>query len=813
MQIPRATYRLQFNEKFRLADALPLVPYFSALGISHLYASPLFKAAPHSAHGYDVCDFTQINPEIGTERDLEKFVRALRQKKMGLVLDIVPNHMGIASSENFWWQDVLKNGRASQFADYFDIDWNSTDHEVRGKILLPVLGDTYEKVLRAGELIIKKENGEFVLRYFDKKFPLAPNFVPQNFSEKKINSNHEALNSLIQQQNYRLACWRDGDLKLNYRRFFNVSSLAGIRVEEEKVFADSHALIARWLKKNWLDGLRVDHPDGLRDPENYLRRLRALAPDKWIVVEKILELNELLPQTWPVHGTTGYDFMNQAGGIFVDAAAEKTLTNFYAKFTGEKTDYAAIVREKKRLGLKKLFTPEIKRLAEILIPIAKTHSRAKNFSRENFSAALIEIAANFPVYRTYARENFISSTDKKNIELAISGARSSSKKLSKIFDFLRTLLLGPRGKMEKDFRARFQQLTGPAMAKGVEDTTFYCYNRFVALNEVGGDPGKFGVSVKALHQFFITQKKDWPHSMLGTSTHDTKRGEDFRARLCVLAEIPETWIETVQRWAKKKARHRKNFSDRNAEYFFYQTLVGAWPLSEKRAQAYMQKVVREAKQHTDWANPNSDYEKSLRHFIAAIFKDTEFLQEVKNFLAEIADAGFVNSLAQTLLKMTAPGVPDFYQGSELWNFSLVDPDNRQPVDFKIREKFLTLLKNLSGEKVWQQRAKGLPKLWLIQKVLALRAKNLEWFDENYDPLFAHGEKSEHIVAFARGKNLMVIVPRLTLKLKNAWGATSLKLPRGNWRNEFTGENFSEKVLLRELFQKFPIALLLKKESK
>jgi malto-oligosyltrehalose synthase len=403
VKIPRATYRLQFNEHFRLSDALALVPYLHELGVSHIYASPLFKASPHSVHGYDVCDFNRLNPEIGTEAELEKLVHALHKRKMGLVLDIVPNHMGIASPENLWWWDVLKNGRASQFANHFDINWESSDPELRGKILVPILGDEYRHILERCELKVEKNNGEFVLRYLEYKFPVSPNSISQDFSVEQLNSNPDVLGGLIQKQSYRLAFWRDGDLKLNYRRFFAVNTLAALRVEDEKVFNDVHALLRKWIDKGWLDGLRIDHPDGLRDPENYLRRLRALAPDLWIVAEKILQPKERLPDSWPVQGTVGYDFLNQVNGLFIDSANEKSLTGFYSEFTGEPTDSCEIVQKKKRLVLETLFTAEVNRLVELLVQIAARHPACKNYPHGQLREVLIEFAASFPVYRTYVR--------------------------------------------------------------------------------------------------------------------------------------------------------------------------------------------------------------------------------------------------------------------------------------------------------------------------------------------------------------------------------------------------------------------------
>jgi (1->4)-alpha-D-glucan 1-alpha-D-glucosylmutase len=817
MQIPRATYRLQFNEHFRLADVLARVPYFHALGISHLYASPLFKATPHSGHGYDVCDFNQLNPEIGTEADLEKLVNALHEKKMGLVLDIVPNHMGITSPENLWWWDVLKNGRASQFANHFDIDWNSAEIFLRGKIFLPVLGDEYETILKKGELRIEKQNDDFVLTYFENRFPLAPKSISENVSLEKLNADSVALNELIQRQNYRLEFHKHGDARLNYRRFFSVSSLAAVRVEDEKPFDDVHSLLRKWLENGWVDGVRVDHPDGLRDPEKYLQQLRALAPDAWIVIEKILEPQEALPKAWPIQGTTGYDFLNQLNGLFVDDAGEEILTDFYAQFTGEPVGYIALAREKKRGVLKTLFTTELNRLTALLAAIAARRTSSKNFTRADLRGALAETIAFFPVYRSYISENggAISAADLSTIKSATHLACEERKDLSpSIFAFIHGLLAKPqRAKPAQEFVARFQQLTGPVMAKGVEDTAFYCFNRFVSLNEVGGDPGNFGSSAPALHDFFTMQQSAWPHSQLTTSTHDTKRAEDVRARLNLLSEIPELWTQTVQRWSAMNACHRQNnFPDRNAEYLFYQMLAGAWPLTVERAQAYMEKAAHESKQHTDWTERNLVYEKALQSFISETLRDPEFTADLEHFTSALASAGFANSLAQTLVKFTAPGVPDIYQGNELWDFSLVDPDNRRTVDFSLRQNLLEEIKSFTAEKIWQRRSEGLPKLWLTQKVLQLRARLPGFSNLNYQPLFARGTKAENVFAFTRGSQVITVVPRFLLKLNNEWQDTTLELPVGNWHNEFTGENYNGKIRLENLFAKFPVALLARKEN-
>jgi (1->4)-alpha-D-glucan 1-alpha-D-glucosylmutase len=772
----------------------------------------MFKAAPHSAHGYDVCDFSELNPELGTEDDLEKLIAALRERNMGLVLDIVPNHMGIATPENEWWQDVLRNGPASRFAKYFDIQWDAPDPKLRGKVLLPVLGDRYEHILERGELQVRKENGEAVLCYFENEFPVTADSIPKSISAEHINSDSRTLNDLIQKQNYSLAFWRDGDSQLNYRRFFAVSTLAGLRTEDETVFNDVHSLLKQWLDKRWLDGLRVDHPDGLRDPATYTRRLRTLAPDLWTVVEKILQPGEDVPGDWPVDGTVGYEFLNQVNGLFIQPQNQRALADFYSDFTGEPTNAGTMVREKKRLVLETLFAAEVRRLLDLLVEIAARRAAHQDFSREELHEALIEFTACFPIYRTFvrSRDQYVAESDVLYIGQAVAGAKEDRPDLSSaLFDFFGDLLLLLfHGQTEGEFVARFQQLTGPAMAKGVEDTTFYCLNHFLSVNEVGGDPGRFGASVDEFHNFCGKLQIRGRHSMLCSSTHDTKRSEDVRARLNVLSEIPREWRVAVSRWAKMNECHRKNhFPDRNIEYVMYQTLVGAWPISPERMLAYMEKASCEAKQHTDWNHRNPQYDQALKNFVTNALCDRDFVADLETLVASLADAAQTNSLAQTLIKLTAPGVPDIYQGNEIWDFSLVDPDNRRPVDFELRKRLLAESKELSAADAWKRRGEGVPKLWLIQKTLAFRSQHEELFNGNYEPVFAQGNNTEHVIAFIRGGGAITIVPRFTQS--RAGELPGLVLPSGRWRNEFTGENFSGKISTGELLAKFPVALLVR----
>lgn len=820
MNIPRATYRLQFNAHFRLVDALKLVPYLHDLGVSHLYSSPLLKPVPNSLHGYDVCDFNQLNPELGSEADLVQLVNALHQRNMGFVLDIVPNHMGIMSRENAWWWDVLTHGMKSRFAAHFDVDWNPPDKDSRGKVLVPILGDEYDKLLEKGEFQLLFENRQLVLGYHDHRLPLSPETVewlPTNGKALQIvNSSAQAMDKLIRQQNYRLAFWEDGDLKLNYRRFFAVSSLAAVRVEDEAIFEATHVLIRRWIDEGLIDGLRVDHPDGLRDPATYLKRLRKMAPDAWIVVEKILGSRESLPVSWPVQGTTGYDFLNQVNDLFIDAEGEKKFTDIYAAFAGESMDYAEMLHQKKRLVLENLLAAELNRLVDLLVGVAARNTIVKEFSDTEIRECLIETITCYPVYRSYIREDeVIDAADIAVIKFAVQLACERRQDLpQEIFAFLHALLIKPQnGAKARDFVSRFQQLTGPVMAKGAEDTAFYCFNRFASLNEVGGNPNHFGGSLQDFHKYQRRQQQGWPMTQLTTSTHDTKRGEDVRSRLNVLSEIPELWEQAVLRWSTMNAGRRQGeYPDRNAEYLFYQTLVGAWPISEDRALAYMEKASREAKEHTDWTKPNQAYDQALRKFISDALHDSEFISDLERFVGRLKDAAAINSLGQTLIKLTAPGVPDIYQGCELWDFSLVDPDNRRPVDFVPRMGILKTASAMAAEPAWEPRADGLPKLWLIQKTLKLRAQIPEYSQLSYVPMLASGAKENHIIAFSRGGRTITVVPRFLLKLDNNWQDTELKLPPGAWRNEFTGEIFKDKATMTALIQKFPVALLVREEK-
>ncbi|MFL6234141.1 MAG: malto-oligosyltrehalose synthase, partial [Thermoanaerobaculia bacterium] len=592
--------------------------------------------------------------------------------------------------------------------------------------------------------------------------------------------------------------------------------LLGLRMEDERVFADSHALVLRWLRVGVLDGVRVDHPDGLRDPEEYLERLRDEAPEAWVVVEKILEPGEPLRGSWPVEGTTGYDFLNRVGGLLVDREGEGPLTELYTGLTGQSAGWVDLVREKKLLVLSELLASDVNRLAEVFLQVCERHRRHRDYTRFELRQAIREVVAGFPVYRTYARAEIgeVEELDRRYVDEAIAAAKARRPDLAAdLFDFFRALLLlEVRGEVEGELVMRFQQLTGPAMAKGVEDTAFYNFHRLTALNEVGGSPGDFGLRVEAFHRLAAESQRLWPQALLATSTHDTKRSEDVRARISLLSEIPEPWGEAARRWYERNAKYRKgDFPDRNAEYLLYQTLVGAWPISAERAAAYMEKAAREAKAHTSWTRQNPEYEEALRSFVTAVLDDKDFLAGLEAFVAPLVEPGRINSLAQTLLKLTAPGVPDFYQGSEIWDLSLVDPDNRRPVDYELRRRLLGDLKRgMAPEEIVARMDDGLPKLWLIHQGLQLRRRSPEVFgpDGAYEPLRAAGPRAEHVVAFTRGGAVAAVAPRLPLRLQGDWRGTTLELPPGSWRDELNGEEIEGGSRpLADLLARFPVALL------
>lgn len=832
---PFATYRLQMHPGFGFDQATEIVPYLYDLGISHLYTSPYLQAAAGSTHGYDIVDPAQVNEELGGTRAHALLCETLGAAGLGHMIDVVPNHMAVAGRQNAWWWHLLENGPSSCFAAFFDVDWNNGANRWPNKILLPVLEDHYGRVLGEGQLRLSYSEGMVTLHYHDHVFPVTQASVAQLLSKAdescgsddaviaaeiaRLNRDPDALDLLINQQHYRLAFWRMANTDLGYRRFFDIRDLAGIRVEDMTVFNAVHELPLAWVHKGWVQGLRIDHPDGLWDPAQYFYRLQKACPNAWVVVEKILEPGETLPSDWPVAGTTGYDFMNLAGGLLINPENADALTQCYAKFTGIQTNFPTLVHDCKRLVLSWLLGSEIKRLTSLFERICERHRCHRDYSRQQLQEALFETAVHFPVYRSYvsAAMNMVSPKDEHDVAAAIEGAIMARTDLDpELFSFLKELLLlRVKGPLEAELAMRFQQLTGPAMAKGVEDTAFYRYHRLICLNEVGGDPGRFGVDLRQFHGACARAHTEHPLGLLASTTHDTKRSEDVRARLALLSEIPEQWADAVCRWAGNNARHRTGeVPDPNTEYLLYQTLVGAWPIDLKRIRAYMEKAVKEAKAHTSWTTQNQPYERGLADFIAAILADSTFSKDLESFVADLVLPGRINSLAQTLIKLTAPGVPDIYQGTELWDLSLVDPDNRRPVDFALRRRLLKELPQFSPEQILAGMDMGLPKLWVIRQALHLRRHHPELFGPKaaYHPLYATGRKADHLVAFIRGKAVISLAPRLVMGLDNDWEDTILELPRGKWHNILTEDSTAGgPVRLKELLHRFPVGLLIQRK--
>ncbi|HEX2190795.1 MAG TPA: malto-oligosyltrehalose synthase [Longimicrobiaceae bacterium] len=951
---PLSTYRLQLNHSFTFRDAAEVVPYLAGLGVSDLYASPYLMARPGSLHGYDITDHNRLNPEIGTDDEHTRMVGLLREHGMGHLLDIVPNHMGIAAGANPWWNDVLENGPSSPRADYFDIDWAPYKTELEGKVLLPVLGDQYGRVLEEGQLRLAFDGGRFYIEYLDTRFPCAPaptaavlhlalegldgvlepeqpdrmelesvatalerlparrrtdpRSVAERRREKTVAARRLAalyegspevraaldaametyngvpgephsfdrLDALLEDQAYRLAYWRVAAEEINYRRFFDINDLAGVRVERGEVFQETHRLILRLVREGKVTGLRIDHPDGLFHPREYLRDLQrdtvGIDAERpfYVVVEKILAGDETLPPDWPVAGTVGYEFLNRVNGLFVARENEAAMDLVYRRFARERVSFPDLVYEKKRLILETSLVSELTVLTNMLGRISERNRRSRDFTLGLLHDALREVIACFPVYRTYvdAFAGEVSPRDRAYVAHAVRWARRRNPGVSgSLFDFVRSVLLleWPDGLDEAAreeharFVMKFQQLTGPVMAKGVEDTAFYVFNRLISLNEVGGEPDRFGVAPEELHRFLAERAERWPHALGASSTHDTKRSEDVRARINVLSELPDLWETHVTTWAELN-RGRKRDDDEGHpvpaagdEYLLYQTLVGAWPLGETedqahqdlvaRVQGYMEKATREAKEHTSWIEPNEAYDAGLKEFVAAVLDrgaPNAFLDDFLRLQPVVARMGMLNSLAQTLVKLAAPGVPDVYQGQELWDFSLVDPDNRRPVDYAVRVRLLRELRERMTEgdlpalarelvECWED---GRVKLFLTHRALTLRNALPETFlGGEYVPLVSAGQRVGHVFAFLRrggGADVVAAVPRLPATLTrdrgfalpdaDTWRDTWIEAPdgllAGRWRNAFTGETVEgttrgagTALAADELFGSFPVALL------
>ena len=878
---PVSTYRLQLHKGFTFGDAAAIAPYLWELGISHVYSSPYLQAAPDSMHGYDVVDHQRVNEELGGVAAHERFSKTLGENGLGQVLDIVPNHMAIGSQNRFWW-DVLENGAASRYASFFDIDWNPQEERLRDKVLVPILADQYGRVLEKGEIKVSRKGVKFYVEAAGQILPVAPTSLPAivakaavyansdalsfaaaslgqlpnpSFEDRRtvlarhrdkvviegllerlcaeepkvcealdravreLNADHDSLDEFLNSQNYRLSYWKTADQQLGYRRFFDVNTLIGLRMERPHVFEETHALILEWLRRGVLDGVRVDHPDGLRDPLEYFERLREAAPNAWIIGEKILAAGEFLREEWPIEGTSGYDFMNVVLGLLVKQEGMAQLSQVYGEFSGQPTVFPPIAHEKKIAVTQEALGSDVNRLASIFVDICETHRNQRDYTRAEIRRAIREIASCFAIYRTYVvpQRGQITDEDRRFIGKAIACAKDNRTDIDEgLFDFFEQVLtLQSNGRLETEFVLRFQQFTSPVMAKGVEDTAFYCYNRLTAMCEVGGDPGRDGLSPEDFHKYQAKMQETHPSTMTTLSTHDTKRADDVRARLAVLSEIPQEFAEAIGRWtAGNKKYQQKGFPDKNTEYFLYQTLIGAWPIDVDRTKTYMQKATREAKQQTTWTANNKDFEDALNGFIEAILSDKKFVADVEKFVDRVLGPGRVNSLAQTLLKHTAPGVPDLYQGAELWDLSLVDPDNRRPVDYELRRKLLRELKGMDAAAVMKRMEDGLPKLHLVHTCLLLRREHPDWFnkDVGYTPVRVQGAMPEHVVAYMRGDNVLTVAPRLTISMGAGWGDTKIDVPAGRWCNRLTGEQVSSgAVEIAELLRTFPVALLTREE--
>jgi (1->4)-alpha-D-glucan 1-alpha-D-glucosylmutase len=888
IRIPSSTYRLQLHRDFTFDDAAAIAEYLHELGVSHVYCSPYLQAAPGSTHGYDVVDHQSVNKELGGAAGHERFCCRLGDVGLGQVLDIVPNHMSLGKENRYWW-DVLENGTSSRYASFFDIDWQPQEERLRDKVLVPILGDQYGRVLQAGDIKVVREGTMFQVECAGQSLPVAPpslpvilgraaeyarsdtlNFLAASFgrlpapeyvdrgtilarhrdklvlfgllarlwleepkiaeaidrSIAELNGNLDALDEFLNQQNYRLAYWKTADQQMSYRRFFDVNTLIGLRVEREYVFEETHALVLDWLRRGVLDGVRVDHPDGLRDPLQYFKRLRERAPEAWVIGEKILEPGEFLRENWPIEGTSGYDFLNVAAGVLVAPEGMMELNAIYGEFTKEPTDFHSIAHEKKINVTQEALGSDVNRLTSLFVEICEANRDRRDYTRAEVRRAIREVAACFGIYRTYVvpQRDEITEEDRSYIKQAIECAKEHRQDIDGgLFDFLGDVLtIVAKGAKETEFLLRFQQFAGPVMAKGVEDTAFYCYNRLTGMNEVGADPGRSGLSVAEFHTYCEKMQATHPTTMTTLATHDTKRSDDVRARLAVLSELPGRFGSVVQRWSRMNSAFRTRRSgadampDRNTEYLYYQTLIGAWPLPLDRAQAYMVKAVREAKQQTTWVANNKEFEDALNMFIEYTLNYAPFVKELQQFVGRILDAGRVNSLAQTLLKCTAPGVPDLYQGTEVWDLSLVDPDNRRPVDYARRQRLLNELKQMTGEnvaaRIMYRAEEGLPKMWTIHKALRLRQERPECFgaEAAYVPLDVDGAKHDHVIAYLRGDCVATVVPRLTLKLDGAWKDTVVTLPEGRWRNHLTGVDLDGGTIsVRGLLKDFPVALLVR----
>ena len=940
VRIPTATYRLQFNKNFTFRQAREIVTYLHHLGISDAYASPYFQAGAESLHGYDITDHNKLNAAIGWRKDFEAWVAELHAHGMGQIADFVPNHMGINDPQNVWWQDVLENGASSLYAPYFDIDWRPLKTDLHDKVLLPILGDQYGRVLERGELRVRFDGGSFSLTYFDHVFPIAPGtyryilelalenlaefreedfyaefqsiltaleYLPrrtetdperikerarekeiikkrlerrcaeapqvQRGIEKAVETinghigdprSFDRLDELLNAQSYRLAFWRVAAEEINYRRFFDVNDLAAIRVELPEVFDAAHKLLFELVASGAVTGLRIDHPDGLYRPLEYFEKLQMrcakalrvpLPKDGraiYLIVEKILTGEEQLPQNWPVHGTTGYGFANQVAGVLVDHNAEGAITKIFKRFIGHSLHFGHLVYAKKRLVMRISLANEVNVLGTMVDRLSEQNRWFRDYTLEALARAVRETIACFPVYRTYLEPGKpVSEEDRAVIERAVAAAKRRNPAIEEsVFNFLRDLLLFrfPENLDEEqraahaEFVLKFQQFTGPITAKGLEDTVFYIYNRLAALNEVGGEPQLFGLSVETFHERNLRRQRDWPASLIATSTHDSKRSEDVRARMLAISEIPPLWGRSLQKWRTTNRRFKKQIDDAEApdageEYLLYQTLLGTWPVDLDgapvpsvgpkfiaRIQRYMAKALKEAKLNTSWIQPNENWDDAMQEFVARILEAgprNKFLPAFLPVAAEIARLGAINSLAQTVIKLTAPGVPDIYQGTEIWDDSLVDPDNRRPIDYARRREMLTQIENVPANELMQCWPDGRIKMRLTQRLLHLRRENPELFREGiYEPINFGGAFADCAIGFVRrhrDRAIIVIVPRLSSRvgfppIGDRWEDTHVVLPAGksNLRDVFSDRKVrveNSQLRLAVAMSQLPFAVL------
>ena len=765
MTLPSSTYRLQLGPDLSFADAVAVVPYLASLGAGAVYTSPLLQAMPGSQHGYDVADPGRVSDVIGGEPGRRALAAAVHDHGLTLVVDIVPNHLGVADPQaNPAWWDLLQHGPASRFARWFDI----TGWPLR----LPILADS------PAALSDLRVDGE-LLRYHERAFPLAPG---TSAAGNPLDV-HEA-------QHYRLVSWR---ADLGYRRFFAVSELAAVRVEDPEVFAATHGEVLRWVAGGDVDGLRVDHPDGLTDPAGYLHRLRERAPDAWILVEKILEPGEELPGSWPVEGTTGYDALAEVDGVLVDPAGEAAFTALDTSLTGVRTDWAQLVHDCKLDVATGMLGSELRRLAALVPHVT------------DVPAALAEVLAYFPVYRSYLPDGV------EHLDQALTAARNRRPDLEATLEALSPMLRDPG----EELAVRFQQTSGAVMAKGVEDTAYYRWTRFIALNEVGGDPARFGLALDDFHAALAHREQIAPHGMTTLSTHDTKRSGDVRARLAVLSELPALWVDSVREFSRLADAAGATVPDPALGHLLWQTLVGAWPLPPERLHAYLEKAMREARTRTSWTDPDEAFETAMHAVADAALENPALSAAVARVAVQTIPAGRSNSLAAVLLQLAMPGIPDTYQGGELWDLSLVDPDNRRPVDFTARTELLRRvddgwLPGMGGPEGNDADLydAGAAKLLVVSRTLRARRDHPERFT-GYSPLRADGVAAPHAVAFAR-RGAVAVATRLPVALaaRGGWGETALPLPEGSWTDAFTGFTASDAVPLADLLARYPVALLL-----